>query len=132
MAFMTTGPAERRTAKRRKPAPPTGAAAGSAIFSDRAWAEIGRSLKLSRRELEIARGVFDDRTEFAIAADLGISAHTVHTHFERLYRKLGVKGRVELILRVTNEFLALTAAPGSVLPPICADRANGRCPLRGD
>jgi len=27
-----------------------------------------------------------------------------------------------------DEFLALTAAPGSVLPPICANRATGRCP----
>ncbi len=129
---MTTGPMKPHTGKRRKPGRPAGAEEGSAIFSEQAWVEIGRSLKLSRRELEITRGVFDDHTEFAIAADLGISAHTVHTHFERLYRKLGVKGRVELILRVTHEFLALTAAPGSVLPPICADRANGRCPLRGD
>ena len=100
------------------------------MFSEQAWVEIARSLELSPRELQIVRGFFDDRTEFAIAADLGISPHTVHTHIERLHHKFGVANRVELILRVTNEFLALTAAPESTLPSICANRTAGRCPLR--
>ena len=104
-------------------------AAGSAIFTDLAWGEIARALKLSRRELQIVRGVFDDRTEFAIAAELGISPHTVHTHFERLHRKLGVTDRVALVLRVMAEFVALTLSPGTVLPSICANRAAGHCPL---
>lgn len=105
-------------------------APGSAIFSDQAWDEIGRSLRLSGRELQIVRGVFDDRIESTIAADLGMSPHTVHTHVERLYRKLSVTDRVKLVLRITDEFLALTVASGSVLPPICATRTAGRCPLR--
>ena len=101
------------------------------MFSEDAWTEIARSLALSPRELQIVRGIFDDRTEFAIAANLAISPHTVHTHIERLHQKLGVTDRVELVLRVTNEFLALTAAPESILPSICANRAFGRCPLAG-
>jgi DNA-binding CsgD family transcriptional regulator len=102
---------------------------GSAIFSERAWLAISRTLNLSGRELQILRGTFDGRTEFAIAADLGISAHTVHTHIGRLHRKLRVLDRVELVLRVTHEFLRLTTQPGSQLPPICAHRAAGYCPL---
>lgn len=105
-------------------------APGSAMFTEQAWAEIARSLALSARELQIVRGVFDDRTEFSIAADLNISSHTVHTHIERLHHKLGVADRAELILCVMNEFLALTAAPESTLPSICANRTAGRCPLR--
>ncbi|HUK82962.1 MAG TPA: helix-turn-helix transcriptional regulator [Verrucomicrobiae bacterium] len=104
-------------------------AAGSAIFTALAWTELGRSLELSPRELQIVRGVFDDRTEFAIAADIGISPHTVHTHFERLHHKLGVADRVGLVLRVIQEFVSLTLTPGTVLPSICANRAAGRCPL---
>ena len=100
------------------------------MFSEQAWLEIARSLRLSPRELQIVRGVFDDHTEFAIAADLGISPHTVHTHIDRLHHKLAVVDRVTLILRVMDEFLALTLAPGSVLPSICPNRAAGRCPLR--
>ena len=88
------------------------------------------SLDLSGRELQLVRGVFDDDTDFSIASFLGISPHTVHTHFERLHNKLGVADRARLILRVVNEFLALTASPGSILPPVCPGRADARCPLR--
>jgi DNA-binding CsgD family transcriptional regulator len=101
------------------------------MLNEQAWSEIARSLKLSPRELQIVRGVFDDHTDFAIGANLGISTHTVHTHFDRLHRKLGVSDRVELVLRVIQEFVALTVAPESVLPSICARRAAGRCPLLG-
>ena len=103
---------------------------GAAMFSERAWQEIARSLKLSGQELQIVRGVFDDYTEFAIANNLNVSPHTVHTHCERLYHKLAVTDRVKLVLRVMDEFLALTVASETVLPPICANRAAGRCPLR--
>jgi DNA-binding CsgD family transcriptional regulator len=103
---------------------------GSAIVSRRAWTEIGCSLNLSGRELQIVRGVFDDRTEVAIAADLGISPHTVHTHVERLHHKLAVANRVELVLRVMDEFLVLTASSQNLLPSICGRRAAGRCPFR--
>src|SRR5664280_1341436 len=58
---------------------------GAAMFSERAWQEIARSLKLSGQGLQIARGVFDDYTEFAIANNLNVSPHTVHTHCGRLY-----------------------------------------------
>ena len=63
------------------------------------------------------RAVFDDRKEHAIAADLGISARTVHTHFDRLRRKLGVGTRTGLMLRVTRQFLALAASSANDLPP---------------
>ena len=101
------------------------------MFSEQAWEKIGRSLKLSGRELQIVREVFDDRTELAIANNLKLSPHTVHTHCERLYHKLAVTNRVRLVLRITNEFIALTFAPESDLPPICASRAKGHCPLEG-
>jgi DNA-binding NarL/FixJ family response regulator len=101
---------------------------GAAIFTDCAWEEIGRSLGLSGRERQIVRGIFDDQTEGAIAADLTISPRTVHAHVERLHRKLRVVDRVGLVLRIINEFLKLTTAPGTLLPPICAMRAAGKCP----
>ncbi len=89
---------------------------GAAMFSDQAWEEVGRSFKLSGRELQVVKDIFDDRTEFAIAVHYGVSQHTVHTYCERLYHKLEVPSRVKLVLRVVDEFLALTAAPRSVLP----------------
>jgi DNA-binding CsgD family transcriptional regulator len=71
---------------------------------------IGNSLRISDRELQIIQRIFDDRKEFAIADDLTISVHTVHTHLERVYRKLGVSSRVGLVLSILSEYL-------SSLPP---------------
>ena len=100
----------------------------SSIFSQEVWGEIGRSLNLSGRDLQIVRGTFDDKTELEIAVDLSIAPGTIHTHIERIHHKLVVTNRVQLLLRVMQEFLTLTAAPGSVLPPICADCGTLRCP----
>ena len=100
---------------------------GTDMFSNQAWQEIARSLRLSGQEIQIVHGMFDDHTEAAIAANLKISPHTVHTHCERLYRKLGVSGRVKLALRVMNEYIVLTRATGTILPPLCANFAAGRC-----
>src|ERR1017187_2516855 len=102
----------------------------STMLSGQAWDGIARSLKLSTRELQILRDIFDDCTEFAIATDLGVSPPTIHTHCRRLYRKLAVTDRAMLMLRIIQEFIALTVAPGSALPPICAKHTAGRCPLR--
>src|SRR5262245_29239989 len=55
-----------------------------------AWRRIANSLRISNRELQIIQEIFDDRKESAIADDLAISVHTVHTYLGRLYRKLGV------------------------------------------
>ncbi len=99
------------------------------LLSTEAWNTVGASLKLSPRELEISRCILADQTEAAIALTLGISANTVRTHTERLYRKLGVQSRVELLVRIITHFLSLTANPDCDLPPICSNRAVGRCPL---
>ena len=107
----------------------TARSVGSRLLSHAAWAAVARSLSLSGRELEIVRGVFDDQIEFAIAADLHISPRTVHSHVERLHRKLAITNRAQLVVRVVQEFLALTASPHEGLPPICASRATSRCPL---
>jgi DNA-binding NarL/FixJ family response regulator len=80
------------------------------ILPYNAWKTIAKSLRISDRELEIIQGIFDDRKEFAIADELKISMHTVHTHLERLYRKLGVSSRVALVLYILGEYL-------SSLPP---------------
>ena len=99
---------------------------GSAVFSDETWNEIVGRLGLSHREGEIVRRVFDDQTEFAIAADLGISTHTVHTHCERLHKKLGVTDRVQLVLHVTQEFLRRGAPSDGPQPFLGAHRAARR------
>jgi DNA-binding NarL/FixJ family response regulator len=83
---------------------------GRSILPPDAWEVIANSLRISGRELQIIQEIFDDRKELAIADELEISIHTVHTHLERLYRKLGVSSRVTLVLYILSEYL-------SALPP---------------
>ncbi len=83
---------------------------GRTIFSDETWQRVTSVLTLSVRESEILQAVFEDQKESCIAANLGISSHTVHTHLERIYRKLHVSSRVELVLRVFAEYLSKHSA----------------------
>jgi DNA-binding CsgD family transcriptional regulator len=99
---------------------------GSALFSEQTWNGIVERLRLSHREGEIVRRVFDDETEFAIAAELGISPHTVHTHFERLHHKLGVTDRVQLVLSIMQEGLRPNGPSNGPPPPLATQHPAGR------
>jgi len=79
---------------------------------------IGVSLNLTARELQIIRGLLEGRHEEAIAHELGISRHTVHTHIGRVYKKLNVDCCTGLLLRIFNEYIALD--PG-VEPPAASN-----------
>ena len=103
---------------------------GSTMLSGRAWLAVADTLDLSKRQIQIVRAVFDDATEYAISQDLSISQHTVHTHLERIHRKLKVHGRVELVILILGEFLRLTADAATGLPPVCGRRAVGACPFQ--
>lgn len=102
-------------------AKPRAARLGSRIFSDQTWNRLAFSLEISDRQLEIVRYVFDDLTEFAISLNLEISLNTVHTHIRRLHHKLKVRTRVQLVLRVTQEFLELNASHRNALSALCAN-----------
>jgi DNA-binding CsgD family transcriptional regulator len=80
-----------------------------AFLDDVQWQSIAEALQLSRRESEITRLLLDDQTEWSIAAQLSISRHTVHTHLERLYRKLEVTSRSQVIMRVFQTYVELSS-----------------------
>ena len=56
-----------------------------------------RSTPLSKREREILQKVADGATTRQVASDLGISPHTVKTHLERIFEKLGAKDRAQAV-----------------------------------
>ena len=52
---------------------------------------------LSKREREILQKVADGATTRQVARDLGISPHTVKTHLERIFEKLGANDRAQAV-----------------------------------
>ncbi len=62
-----------------------------------AESEGTRSTPLSKREREILQKVADGSTTRQVASDLGISPHTVKTHLERIFEKLGANDRAQAV-----------------------------------
>jgi len=80
---------------------------GHGVFGPGEWRSLAAALALSPRECGIVRAVFDGASEKDTARELGLSPHTVHTYLWRIYRKLHVQSREELLVRVFAEFRSL-------------------------
>ena len=78
----------------------------SRIFTDSEWTQLAESFGITHRELQVVQGIFDDRTEAAIAIELRISPRTVHTYIERLYHKTGASSRLSFALKIMSRFLS--------------------------
>ena len=57
---------------------------------------------LSERELQVARAVAEGKTNKEVADQLFISERTVKAHLGVVFDKLGVRDRVQLVLRLTR------------------------------
>lgn len=114
-----------RTEKRAAPGPTN----VTVPLSMHAWRAVADSYRLSARERELAAGILRNEKEAVIAQNLGISAHTAHTHATRLLRKVGACNRVEVVLRLMSRYLALVQTKGAGLAPLCARRRSGGCPF---
>ena len=62
-----------------------------------------RFISLSPREQQIARMVACGRTNQAIASSLEISAWTVSTHLRRIFAKLAVSSRAEMVAHLLSD-----------------------------
>ncbi len=60
------------------------------------------NLGLSKREAEIVQLVVDGLRNYEIADKISISLNTVQSHLNKIFRKLGVSNRSELIVKVTK------------------------------
>ena len=85
------------------------------------WARISVSLKLSSRESEIAFLVLTDVSENTIADRLSISKHTVHSHIERLYRKLAIRSRSQLVVKLFEAYVCLNPPVARAKDPATKD-----------
>lgn len=86
------------------------------ILESEVWVALVRLLTLSRREAQIIERILRvDDNEVSIAGYLKISSHTVHTHLERLYRKLHVSSRSQLVTRIFVAYTAISHSGTSTL-----------------
>lgn len=99
------------------------------MLTDHAWHEIARALDITQRELQIVQAVFDNQHEGDIARHFQLSPHTVHMHMNRLFKKLNITSRTELVLRIVEQMVALTLSETAVLPPICPRHHTSACCL---
>ena len=53
-------------------------------------------LHFTQREQQMLNGIYAGLSNGAIAAQMGLSEHTVKSHMYNLYRKIGVKSRLEV------------------------------------
>ena len=102
---------------------------GARGFCPRDWRAIQSGLKLSAREVQIVQGIFDDKLEYGIAVELGVSINTIRTQLRRLRQKLKTADRVCVVLRVVEEFHRQNSVHAQKKPAACPYHAGGACPL---
>lgn len=93
------------------------------LKDDDAFSLCQEQYGITARESEIVRLLIEGRTNEEIAARLFISDHTVKNHVHNVYRKLGIRNRVQLIQR----FRSALEETG---PPAPAARAGRPRPAR--
>jgi DNA-binding CsgD family transcriptional regulator len=72
---------------------------------------------LSKREREIARLLVAGYSGVNVAAISGLSENTVRTYVRRLYQKLGVANRADLVRKLMSPAEAKSSAGSSVISP---------------
>lgn len=65
--------------------------------------DVSLSSILSPREVEVARAAANGASNREIAEILNISERTVKAHMKAIFEKLGVRDRLQLILRMTRQ-----------------------------
>ncbi len=65
--------------------------------------EVPKTCPLAKREEEVALLVAEGLTNREVAERLGLSEHTVSNYLFRIYDKLGLSSRVELVLYLLNQ-----------------------------
>jgi DNA-binding NarL/FixJ family response regulator len=76
---------------------------------------------LSKREMEVVRSLAEGLTNREIAERLGLSQHTIKNYLFRVFDKLGVSSRVELLFMTLSQ----NSPAQSLLPSLLTNPANG-------
>ena len=75
---------------------------GENLISNSEWSAVKSHARLSTREAQVCRLLFEGKKRDEIAELLGISPRTVRYHLESLHKKLQISTRVGLVLRMVQ------------------------------
>ncbi|HEY4328884.1 MAG TPA: LuxR C-terminal-related transcriptional regulator, partial [Phycisphaerae bacterium] len=76
--------------------------------------------RLTDREWMVLQGLNSDSGEKQLADQLGLSPHTLHSHIKSIYRKVGVQGRLPLLLRAQEASRILRITRLNMKRPVAA------------
>jgi len=82
--------------------------------------------RLTDREWMVLRGLNSEAGEKQLADQLGLSPHTLHSHIKSIYRKVGVQGRLPLLLHAQAALRALRVQQMKAQQPpeVASETAN--------
>ena len=69
------------------------------------WSEATKHLRLSRKESESVLALMTGASEKEAAARLGVPRRTFHARIERLYKRTGIRSRMEMAVAVFQAML---------------------------
>ena len=64
--------------------------------------DFAKTYNVTRREQEILRKLADGKSNREISDELYVSVRTIDTHVYNIFRKCGVKNRIELLSLITR------------------------------
>ena len=88
------------------------------VLAPAEWAHVVRVLRFSQQQARITELILHAKRDKEIAAALGVNVWTIRTHLSRIFARLDVADRVELLLLV----FAVARSQDSVAATTCTSK----------
>jgi DNA-binding NarL/FixJ family response regulator len=82
---------------------PPGQGRGASVLDERQWSFLQSRYELTSREVQIADLICQGLRNSHIAESLHIQPATVQVHVRNIYRKVRVRGKINMLLKFINE-----------------------------
>lgn len=82
---------------------PPGQGRAASLLDERQWSFLQSRYELTAREVQIADLVCQGLRNSRVAESLHIQPATVQAHVRNIYRKIKVRGKINMLLKFVNE-----------------------------
>ena len=87
------------------------------LLDEEHWFYIQRRLRMSPREVQVAKLVCKGFSNGEIAKNLRIKQGTAKTHLRNIYRRIHVKNKISMLLKIVEQATKFSAKTG-ITPPV--------------